>query len=375
MIAARAIANDAPAGRDSGPVTSTLASTRSTLLWVGVVVVFLMWALRDLALLVGYAVLLAHALLPVVKAVARLRGPRGWQPPRGVAAAAVMLALVAGAGWAAVVLAPQIGADTARFASGVPEVTARMLQSLRAYAAERGFSAWLDPIIDSAGADSSQLIRNFGGTLAGAAARLFSGIGHLLGFALLPLLSFYLLAESDAVRVSALSFVPEEARAEIVRLGAAVDRALASYVRGQAIVCLVTGTSVGIALSLMHHPAALLLGVMVGIAELIPYVGFTVAAIAIVLAGSTVSLLQAMLGLGGYIVLNWAIGTFVTPRVMGRYLKMHPFVVTVSVLAGVQLMGPAGALLALPGAAVLQAVIAELAPVPADAGPGQRTEA
>ena len=114
---------------------------------------------------------------------------------------------------------------------------------------------------------------------------------------------------------------------------------------------------------------------MVGIAELIPYVGFTVAAIAIVLAGSTVSLLQAMLGLGGYIVLNWAIGTFVTPRVMGRYLKMHPFVVTVSVLAGVQLMGPAGALLALPGAAVLQEVIAELAPVPADAGPGQGTEA
>jgi len=47
---------------------------------------------------------------------------------------------------------------------------------------------------------------------------------------------------------------------------------------------------------------------------------------------------------------------------MGRYLRMHPFVVTVSVLAGAQLLGAVGALLALPVAAVLQALIGELAP-------------
>src|SRR5262249_16736496 len=79
------------------------------------------------------------------------------------------------------------------------------------------------------------------------------------------------------------------------------------------------------------------------------------------------SLLQGALGLGVYIGLNWMIGTFVTPRVMGRYLKLHPFVVTVSVLAGAQLLGPAGALLALPGAAVLQAVMAERARAPSAA--------
>jgi predicted PurR-regulated permease PerM len=52
----------------------------------------------------------------------------------------------------------------------------------------------------------------------------------------------------------------------------------------------------------------------------------------------------------------------VTPRVMGRYLRMHPFVITVSVLAGGKLLGPAGVALALPGAAVVQSLIAELAP-------------
>jgi predicted PurR-regulated permease PerM len=56
---------------------------------------------------------------------------------------------------------------------------------------------------------------------------------------------------------------------------------------------------------------------------------------------------------------------------MGRYLKMHPFVVTVSVLAGAQLLGPAGALLALPGAAVLQAVIGELTATRSSAARGE----
>jgi predicted PurR-regulated permease PerM len=106
---------------------------------------------------------------------------------------------------------------------------------------------------------------------------------------------------------------------------------------------------------------------VVAAAELIPYVGVAAAAVAILLAGSTVSLFQAVIGVGLYIGFNWAIGAFVTPRVMSRYLKLHPFVVTVSVLAGAQLLGPAGALLALPGTAVLQAVIGELSPAPAGA--------
>jgi predicted PurR-regulated permease PerM len=169
------------------------------------------------------------------------------------------------------------------------------------------------------------------------------------------------MADSAAVRASALGFVPSPMRPEILRLGRSVDRALAGYVRGQAIVCIVMGAAIGIALSFLHHPSAALLGTIAGIAELIPYLGPIVTGAGIVLAGATASPLQAVLGLAAYVVINWAVGTFVTPRVMGRYLKMHPFVVTVSVLAGARLLGPAGALLALPAAAVLQAIVAELA--------------
>jgi predicted PurR-regulated permease PerM len=351
-------------------VTRTFATARATLLWIAVVAVVMLWALRDLTLLIGYAVLLAYALLPAVKAIERVRDPRGRHLPRGVVAAFVMLALVAVVGWVVALVVPRIAAEATHFLASAPEVTARIDQDLRRYAAERGISAWLDPVIASVRGDASGVLQNLGVTLAHGAARLFGGIGQLLGLALLPLLAFYLLAEAEAVQVSALRFIPEDARAEITRLGGAVDRALRSYVRGQAIVCLVTGVSVGVGLAVLHHPAALLLGLLTGLAELIPYVGFIVAASAIALAGSSVGLVQALIGVLIYVGINWAIGTFVTPRLMGRYLKMHPFVVTVSVLAGAQLLGPAGALLALPGAAVIQAIIGELAPVPASAGKG-----
>jgi predicted PurR-regulated permease PerM len=358
-------------GRSHSGTKSTVVSARNALLWAAVVALLLVWVLRDLVLLVGYSVLLAYALLPVVAAIQKPLGRRGFRLPRGAAAAVVMLALVTVVGWLLALAVPRLAAQAARFASGAPDALAWLVQETRAYGAAHGLSAWLNPAVEDVRVYLSGLLQNLGGTLAGWAGRGLGGLGQLLELALLPLLAFYLLAESTAVQVSALRFVPEGAHPEIVRLGGAVDRALRSYVRGQAIVCLVMGIVVGAALALLGSPVALLLGLLVGFAELVPYLGFLVAAVAIALAGLSVSPLHALAGVAAYLVINWVIGTFVTPRVMGRYLKMHPFIVTVSVIAGTQIFGPAGALLALPGAAMIQAVIGELA---APAAPKNRGE-
>ena len=69
--------------------------------------------------------------------------------------------------------------------------------------------------------------------------------------------------------------------------------------------------------------------------------------------------------------INQTIAIFVTPRLMSRHMKMHPFVVTVSILAGGQLLGAPGAILALPAAAALQSVLGELAP-PATSGSAKK---
>ena len=358
------------AGRAAIGPSNRDPSTRNALLWAVVVGAVLVWMLRDLVLLVGYSVLLAYALLPVVAAIERPRGRRGPHVPRGISAAAVMLGLVAVVSWLLALAAPILAAQAAGFIAAAPGVLDQLVQGAHRYAASHGLSAWLDPTIEDVRFQASEILQNMTSILAGWAGQKLSGIGQILGLALVPVLAFYLLAESTAVQESALRFVPEGAHPQIVRVGRAVDRALRSYVRGQAIVCVVMGVSVGACLALLGSPMALLLGLIVGLAEVVPYVGFAVAAIAIALAGLSINPLHALAGVAAYTVINWVIGAFVTPRVMGRYLMMHPFIVTVSILAGMQIFGPAGALLGLPGAAMIQAVVGELAtPVAPEHGP------
>lgn len=338
-------------------------STREAFGWLVVAAIAMTWALRDLVVLVSFAVLLAYGLLPIVKAVQSIHLPGRREIPQTTAAAVVMLALAIAVFWSAAAAIPRLVAQAEHLASAAPGAASSILETLRTEAAGRGVD--VSPALDTIRENAGDWLQRVAGALGGVVGSMFGGITRMLTFALVPLLAFYLLADSSGVERSVLRFFSDQQRTTIVRLSGAVDRALGSYMRGQLMVCLVMGAVVGAGLAAIRHPAALLLAVLVSAAEVIPYVGFTLASIAILIAGWTVSPLQGLAGVGVYIVVNWAIGTFVTPRLMSRYLEMHPFVVTVSVLAGAQLMGPAGALLALPAAAIFQAVTAELAQTPA----------
>jgi predicted PurR-regulated permease PerM len=331
---------------------STDAPVRQSLLTVGLAVgVLLLWMLRDLVMLVGFAALLAYALDPLVSLVERVRLPRIGPVPRGAAAGIVVLAH-----------------DVTRFVEAAPGAIRTLEALVRGQIESRGWGGMLD----SAGSATDQtaaVLDKLREAVLGLLGGVFSNLGQLAGVVLLPVLALYLLADADAVQSSALRFVPKEFRPQAMRFFRAVDPALRAYVRGQSLVCLIMGTVMAIVLQLLGFPVALLLGVIVGVAEVIPFLGFWIAAIAIVLAGFTVSPALAAWGFVAYIVVNNLIGNFVTPRLLGREVKMHPFVVTVSILGGGALLGPAGSILALPAAAMLQAVIDEFGPQSTESTP------
>jgi predicted PurR-regulated permease PerM len=329
---------------------------------VAFALLFVIWTLRSLIILVGLAFVLAYLLEPLVAGLHRMPLPRGWRLPRAVAAGIVILGIGVAGGWALVLVLPRFGAEVGGFLQDVPANIQALLSHTREWAAARGLSPYVEPALDQLKLSGPELVQSVGKNMLGWAGQRIGGLGQLLGLALLPVLAFYLLAEAEAVQASALRFVPATAVPRVQRLFAAVDRALRSYVRGQTIVCLTMGVLVGSALALLGFPLALLLGVIVGVAELLPFIGFWIATLAIVLTGYGVNPALSLLGLAAYAVINNLVGLLITPRVMGRHLQMHPFLVTVSVLAGGQLLGPAGVMLALPGAAVIQSVVSELAP-------------
>lgn len=327
---------------------------RSALLVVGAVLaVALMWALRSIVMMVTFAMLLAYALDPLVGRVARLPWLRGGRLPRPLAAGLVMAGLVAIAVWTAIVVTPQLASEVVSLFTGLPERLQILVSQLSDQANEAGYGGAIGP-----------MVRQFQAALPQIQSWLLSWLGKIFGNALqlaglvvLPVLAFYLLAERGAVQASMLRFIPADAHRQVQRIGGAVDRALASYVRGQAIVCAVSGASMTVWLTVLGVSHALLLGFLVALAEILPFLGFWIAATAIVLIALGESPLRAAMALGIYILSNSMIGLLVTPRVMGRHLKLHPFVVTVSVLAGGELLGPPGVLLALPAAAIAQAIV------------------
>lgn len=324
------------------------------------IVAWLMWSLHEVLMVVGFSALLAFALDPLVSLIERLKTPWG-RVRRGFAAAIVLVAIVALGVWALMVALPHLARELARFVEGAPASLERLLAALREFANSRGAAAWLGPLGGEDPMSASELVRRAGSALLGGVGHAFGSLGHILGIVLVPILAFWLLAEREAVERSMLEFVPEEARPRVQQVLQAIDRALRSYVRGQSIVCGTMGLLVGIALALLGVPLPALLGTLVAVFEVVPILGFWTASLAIVLAGWAASPGHALYGWLAYAVVNQGVSLLVTPRVMSRHMKLHPFVVIVSILSGGALLGAAGAVLALPLAAASQSVVSQFA--------------
>ena len=332
---------------------------RQSLLTVALLVLaWLAWVLRDLLTLLGFAALLAYALDPIVRWVERRRLPGHRTIPRSVAAALVILVLVLALETALVEAMPRLAQQFGSFAMGAPGTVARLEQQARAFLASHGWASVVGSADDASGTAASVLATLRNG-LVSRLGGLLGGLGQLATVVLLPLFSFYLLADRDGASAGLLAKVPPGQRIVAVRIRDALDGALRSYVRGQALVCLAMGTTMSVVLQLLGFPVALMLGFVVGLGEIIPILGFWLAASAIALEGYSKSPGLAVAGVVAYIVVNNLMETFVSPRLLGRQMKLHPLIVNVSVIGGGMLLGPAGAILALPVAASVKALLDE----------------
>ncbi len=325
------------------------------------IVAWLLWMLRDLVMLIGFAALLAYALDPIVVLVQRIPLPRGRTVARGIAAGVVMLGLVIIVGSSLAGAVPRLAEEITRFVDAAPAALSRLEQGLRGLALAHGWHGVLGAASTGGAAGMPLLL---GAVKDGAMSMLSSVFDNLRGLAslfVLPVLTFYLLADRRGVRSSVLALFPERTRPQALRALKAADPALRAYVRGQGLVCLVMGTALLLVLELEGFPVPLLLALLVALAEIIPFIGFAIAATAITVAGFSVSPGLALTGLVSYTIANALLSYLVSPRLLGRHIEMHPFAVIVSVLAGGVLLGPAGGILALPAAAMLRAVYMEFA--------------
>jgi predicted PurR-regulated permease PerM len=167
----------------------------------------------------------------------------------------------------------------------------------------------------------------------------------------------YLLVDVRKVKATYLRVAPKRYRQDARDLWEAFGISLSRYLGGLLFVAFVQGVLAGGALWILDVPFALLLGVWISITAIIPYLGAFLGAIPAVILAFFQSPTTGVLALVAYVLIQQLEGNFLTPRIQGQALHMHPILVLLAVIGGGQLAGLAGVVFAVPALAVLRVLL------------------
>lgn len=165
-------------------------------------------------------------------------------------------------------------------------------------------------------------------------------------------LTVYLLLETPRLSRFLYQFVPPGREPETDQILQSLGRVVGGYIRGQAITSLAIALYTLIVLLVLRVPNALAFAVLAGFADIIPLIGALIAVIPATFAAFEQSPTRAAIVLALLVLYQQVEDRFIVPRVYGATLNLPPIIVLVAVLAGGELFGIPGILLALPAAAV-----------------------
>ncbi|MEH6652274.1 MAG: AI-2E family transporter [Motiliproteus sp.] len=187
-------------------------------------------------------------------------------------------------------------------------------------------------------------------------------VGWLVNLALIPVVAFYMLRDWDRVTLQIAEMLPRNIEPHVSRWARECDEVLGAFIKGQLLVMLCLGVFYSVGLAMIGLKLALILGILAGLASIVPYMGFII--------GIGASLVAAMLQFNElyYLLLVVLVfgtgqmleGMFLTPVLVGDKIGLHPVAVIFAIMAGGQLFGFTGILLALPVAAVVMVLLRHL---------------
>jgi len=230
---------------------------------------------------------------------------------------------------------------------------------------------WLTDWLELAGVSLDlqsirELLGNYWRELSGAAFNVLESLGRggrvvmqvVANLVLVPVVAFYLMRDWDRLVNGVRNLLPRSIEGDVSRLAREIDEVLGAFIRGQFIVMLALGMVYALGLWLIGLQAAFLIGMGAGLLSIVPYLGSIVGllmavGVALFQFGDWLhlALVLAVFGVGQSLE-----GMVLTPKLVGDRIGLHPVAVIFAVLAGGQLFGFLGILLALPVAAALNVI-------------------
>jgi predicted PurR-regulated permease PerM len=265
------------------------------------------------------------------------------------------------------------------YVAAIREKVVPIIAALAPYLGDGGIA----DIRDTLSGYGSDAVKWLAGNIGGFLSRL-EALANLLSLLVItPIVSFYLLRDWDHLVARVDDLLPRGSAETIREQLRLVDKTLAGFVRGQVTVCLILGAFYGVGLSLAGLDSGFIIGFATGLVSFVPFFGmllgfFIGMAVAVAQFDSwlPIGMVAAVFAVGQLIE-----GNFLTPKMVGERVGLHPVWVIFGLLAGGALFGFIGVLLAVPMAAVVGVLVRfavghylesplYLDGAPGDSGPG-----
>lgn len=310
-------------------------------------VFYFLYLIRDVVAIVFISLIFAAALDPWVDWFERFK------VPRGISVVVMYVIVFAFISLIVFLVVPAILEQLNDISQSFPaifEKVSGVFYTVQNYSQDVGIA---EDIQRSIGTLQSALIKATGGVLS----TVVSIFGGLVSFFAVLVITFYLTVEEKTIKRFVLSYIPDKSQEHMLWLINAMQRKIGLWLRGQLILMVIIGIMTYIGLSIIGIEYALILALIAGVAEFIPFLGPIIASIPAIFIALTQSPLHAVFVVLLYFFIQQLENNFIVPKVMQKAVGLNPLVVIVVLLVGAHLAGVVGAILAVPVATAFSVVL------------------
>lgn len=320
----------------------------ASLVMVCIIGVWFLWRVRKVFTPLLLAVIMAYLLLPTVELLERRRVPRGL-------AILIIYAFAASVGGALLsLLIPYLAEEINALVTAFPQQTQRLegltldlLDTLR----DSSLPAAVREAVESVATQIERSLAAMLSRLLGGVVSVFTSVFYLI---LAPVLAFFLMRDWPIMKRSVLGWFPPEHHTRLLLFGRRVDDVLSGFVRGQLIISFIIGLIIAGGLALLGVRYALVVGLIAGAFNVVPYFGPVIGGVPAVVLALIESPTTALWTVALFFGVNQLESAVLSPKVVGDLVGLHPVTVIFAILAGAELWGLLGMLLAVPLTAVLK---------------------
>ena len=309
-----------------------------------------LYLVRDIVALFFLSVILTATLDPAINFLAKRK------VARSLGVIIIYVALFSAVGVLISFLIPPLVSQFASFSQNLPtynETFAKTFVGIEQYALSYGIQF-----------NSHEFFQNITGNIFQSSSQLFSTTVGVFSFFISILvvlaLTFYMSVKEDGMNKFLVSITPQAHQEYVISVADRIKGKIGKWMLGQIILMLIIFVLDFVALSIFHIPYALILALLAGVLEIVPYLGPIISATLASIIGFLISPVTGLIVLGVLTIIQQMESHIIVPQVMNKAVGLNPVVVILALLIGAQLGGVLGAILAVPIATSLSVFVGDL---------------